>query len=138
MPIAARPATPAPITNTDAGAVLPAAVTWPANMPPYSSADSTTARYPATFDIALSTSSDCAREMRGTASSARAVTPRSASCWTSASFEPGASIAIRVAPSDSDATCSADGLLTAVTTSAPHACVASPRLAPASTYASSG
>ena len=33
-PIAANPATPAPITKTVAGWVFPAAVTWPANIPP--------------------------------------------------------------------------------------------------------
>ena len=33
-PIAASPATPAPMTNTVAGWVFPAAVTWPLNIPP--------------------------------------------------------------------------------------------------------
>ena len=43
-PIAARPATPAPTTNTRAGGTLPAAVTWPVNIRPNSWAASTTAR----------------------------------------------------------------------------------------------
>nr|BFF21075.1 hypothetical protein GCM10025730_45960 [Promicromonospora thailandica] len=78
--------------------MVPAAVTWPENIPPNSAAASTTARYPATFDSALSTSSDCAREMRGTASSARAVTPRSASSASSSGRAAGDIWAISTAP----------------------------------------
>jgi hypothetical protein len=43
-PIAARPATPAPITNTFAGGTLPAAVIWPVKKRPNSCAASMTAR----------------------------------------------------------------------------------------------
>ena len=44
VPIAARPATPAPTTSTLAGGTLPAAVTWPVKNDPNSWAASTTAR----------------------------------------------------------------------------------------------
>ena len=138
VPIAASPATPAPITNTVAGGVVPAAVTWPANMPPNSSAASTTARYPATFDMAESTSSACAREMRGTASSARAVTCRSASAATSSGRAAGPSCAMSVAPGRRSSSSSPDGGLTAVTTSDRHTSSRSTTCAPASTYARVG
>src|SRR5690606_25618881 len=130
-PTAARPATPPPMTNTVAGGVFPAAVTCPANMPPYSAAASTTARYPATFESVLSTSSACAREMRGTASSASAVTPWSARRCTRPGSFAGPSIATRVAPGRRSATCASVGAFTAVTTSAPHAVAASTIVAPA-------
>ena len=44
VPIAARPATPAPATSTLAGGTLPAAVTWPVKKRPNTCAASTTAR----------------------------------------------------------------------------------------------
>ena len=44
VPIAARPATPAPTTSTLAGGTLPAAVTWPVKNEPNSLAASITAR----------------------------------------------------------------------------------------------
>ena len=44
VPIAARPATPAPETNTLAGGTLPAAVTCPVKNDPNSWAASSTAR----------------------------------------------------------------------------------------------
>ncbi len=43
-PIAARPATPAPMTRTLAGGTLPAAVIWPVKKRPKCWAASTTAR----------------------------------------------------------------------------------------------
>ena len=43
-PIAARPATPAPMTRTLAGGTLPAAVIWPVKKRPKLLAASTTAR----------------------------------------------------------------------------------------------
>src|SRR5438105_2323454 len=48
VPMAARPATPAPATNTLAGGTLPAAVTWPLKKRPKALAASTTARTLAT------------------------------------------------------------------------------------------
>jgi hypothetical protein len=44
VPIAARPATPAPTTKTLAGGTLPAAVTWPVKNEPNSWAASMIAR----------------------------------------------------------------------------------------------
>ena len=44
VPIAARPATPAPITSTLAGGTLPAAVTWPVKKRPKLLPASITAR----------------------------------------------------------------------------------------------
>ena len=44
VPMAARPATPAPATSTFAGGTLPAAVTWPVKNRPKTFAASTTAR----------------------------------------------------------------------------------------------
>ena len=44
VPIAARPATPAPTMRTFAGGTLPAAVTWPVKRLPNSWAASMTAR----------------------------------------------------------------------------------------------
>ena len=44
VPIAARPATPAPTTRTFAGGTLPAAVTWPVKNRPKVWAASITAR----------------------------------------------------------------------------------------------
>lgn len=69
---------PAPATSTFAGGTLPAAVTCPVKNRPNSCAASITARYPAMFAIELSTSIDCAREIRGTESNAKAVTGRAA------------------------------------------------------------
>ncbi len=43
-PMAARPATPAPMTSTLAGGILPAAVIWPVKKRPNCCAASTTAR----------------------------------------------------------------------------------------------
>ena len=44
VPIAAKPATPAPITNTLAGGILPAAVIWPVKNRPKCCAASMIAR----------------------------------------------------------------------------------------------
>ena len=44
VPIAARPATPAPMTRTFAGGTLPAAVTWPVKKRPKRLPASMTAR----------------------------------------------------------------------------------------------
>ena len=82
--------------------------------------------------IELSTSSDCAREMRGTASIAIAVIGRRPSTSTSSGFNVGASNAISVAPDRIRSSSSSDGVLTPNTTSAFQA---SPMVAPASTNA---
>lgn len=84
-----------------------------------------------------STSSDCARLMRGTASIASAVIGRCASASTSSGLIAGASRATIVAPSFSFAISSTVGPLTRSTTSACHACSAEPTAAPAAAYASS-
>ena len=128
-PIAASPATPAPATSTLAGGTLPAAVTCPVKKRPKTCAASITARYPAMFAIELSTSIDWAREMRGTASSARTVIGRAASRSTRPGLCAGAISPIRVAPSRSLPVSSGEGALTFRTTSA---CQASPIRAPAS------
>ena len=96
-PMAASPATPAPTTSTLAGGTLPAAVTCPVKNRPKACAASTTARYPAMLAIDDSTSSDCAREMRGTASIASTVIGRADSFSTSSGFSAGEIRLIRVA-----------------------------------------
>ncbi len=88
-----------------------------------------TARYPAMFAMELSTSIDCAREIRGTASSASAVTARAASASSTSGRCAGERRATRVVPARSPAISSAVGALTFRTTSAVHA---SPVPAPAS------
>lgn len=96
---------------------------------PNTCAASITARYPAMFAIELSTSIDCAREIRGTASSDSAVTWRAVSAASRSGRWAGASRPTRVAPSPSRAISSVDGALTFRTASAAQA---SPVLAPAS------
>ncbi len=76
-----------------------------------------------------STSSDWAREMRGTASVASTVMPRPARSETSSEFWAGATRQTRVAPSCRRARSSGRGVLIANTTSADHG---SPISAPAS------
>ena len=98
VPTAASPATPAPTTRTLAGGTLPAAVTWPVNRLPNSWAASMTARYPAMLAIELSTSRDCAREMRGTASMARTVMFRAASRATRSGSMAGLTRLARISP----------------------------------------
>ena len=133
-PIAARPATPAPTTSTLAGGTLPAAVTWPVKNRPKACAASTTARYPAILAIEDSTSSDWAREMRGTASIASTVMGRADSFSTNSGFSAGEMRLTSVAPSRSAAISASFGAFTFNTTSA---CQGSPICAPASTYAAS-
>ena len=85
--------------------------------------------------IEVSTSSDCAREMRGTASIASAVIGLRASTSTTSGFSAGCSSAINVAPGFIWSSSASDGALIANTTSA---CQASPTVASASTKLSSG
>ena len=84
------------------------------------------------FAIDDSTSIDWAREMRGTASMASAVTPRSVSSVNSRSFCAGASRLTRVAPERSRPTSSSVGTATFITTSLDQAASPSTRSAPAS------
>lgn len=79
-----------------------------------------TARYPATFDIVLRTSSAWAREIRGTASRARALTPWCQKAWTRSGRAAGAIIETIVAPERSRAMSSSAGGLTQVTMSLAH------------------
>lgn len=81
------------------------------------------------FAIELSTSIDCAREIRGTASSASAVSGREDSSSRRSGRCAGASRPATVAPSPSRAISPVDGALTLRTVSAAQA---SPMLAPAS------
>ena len=81
-----------------------------------------------------STSSDCAREMRGTASIDIAVIGRLPRSSTMSGSRRGESRAISVAPSFSPSSCSFDGALTPKTMSAVSG---SPMVAPASSKASS-
>jgi hypothetical protein len=87
--------------------------------------------------IELRTSSDCAREMRGTASIAMAVTSRAASLSTSSGDSAGLMMLISVAPSLRAAISSSDGALTWKTICAAHASGAEPMEAPAARKASS-
>ena len=73
VPIAAKPATPAPITSTLAGGIFPAAVIWPVKKRPKCWAASTMARYPAMLAIELKASNFCARDILGTLSIASTV-----------------------------------------------------------------
>ena len=82
----------------------------------------------------LSTSIDCAREMRGTASRARAVTPRLARASSSSGRKAGLSRLIRVVPEDSFSISLSVGALTFMTTSADHAFAVDTMLAPAFSY----
>ncbi len=86
------------------------------------------------FAIEDSTSSDCAREMRGTASIASAVIGRRPRSSTSSGLNAGASRLTSVAPGRSPSSCSVEGALTPNTMSAASG---SPIVAPASTYPSS-
>lgn len=130
-PIAASPATPAPAISTLAGGTLPAAVTWPVKKRPNTWAASITARYPAMLAMELSTSRDCAREMRGTASIARTVIGRAESASTRSGLKAGASRETRVSPSWVCSISAASGAFTFNTTSAAQTWSGPPRLAPA-------
>ena len=72
------------------------------------------------FAIELNTSSDCAREIRGTASIDIAVIGRRASTSTTSGFNAGASSATNVAPGFIRSSSSSAGALIANTTSAVH------------------
>ena len=89
MPMAARPATPAPMTSTLAGGILPAAVIWPVKKRPKLLAASITARYPATFAMEDSASIFWAREMRGTMSIAMTLAPVARAASSNARFWAG-------------------------------------------------
>ena len=88
------------------------------------------------FAIDESTSSDCAREMRGTASIASAVTPRAASACTRSGFSAGASSDTTTCPGRSRAISDSDGALIFSRTSAFHT-ASSMTSAPARRYAAS-
>ena len=98
-PIAASPATPAPITSTFAGGIFPAAVICPVkNLPKYCDA-STIARYPAIFAIELSASIFCALDILGILSTANAFTFLSANSLSSSGFCAGARNEMNICPS---------------------------------------
>ena len=77
--IACKPATPTPMTTTRAAFTVPAAVISIGMSRPYVFAAISTALYPPMFACEESTSMLCAREMRGSASMAKAVRPLAAS-----------------------------------------------------------
>ena len=87
--------------------------------------------------VELSTSIDWAREMRGTASMARAVTPRAASASSSSGLNAGASRPTIVAPGSSPAISASVGAFTLSTSPLASASAPSTIVAPASRYASS-
>jgi hypothetical protein len=89
VPMACRPATPAPRTSTRAGGTVPAAVMYSGKNRGSRMAASRTQRYPDTRAWELRASMDWAREMRGTSSRAKEVTPASASAWTVGSSDDG-------------------------------------------------
>ena len=78
--IACRPATPAPITNTRAGVMVPAAVVIMGKIRGEVSAASSTALYPQQVAMEESASMLCARVVRGISSTENAVTPACAIC----------------------------------------------------------
>ncbi len=84
------------------------------------------------FAIELSTSIDWAREMRGTASIASAVTPRAASASSSSGLNAGASRPMSVEPGASCAISASVGALTFSTTSLESASATVAMRAPAS------
>src|SRR5665648_599962 len=92
-----------------------------------------TARYPATLDWVLSTSRLCARVIRGTASSARAVTPSSARVLATSGCAAGPSIATSTASLRSALISLVVGVFTAVTMSLAQTSLAAATEAPAST-----
>ena len=133
-PIAARPATPAPITRTFAGGTLPAAVNCPVKKLPNSFDASTTARYPAMLAVELKASIFWAREMRGTWSTPSVVTPRSARALTVSSFCAGKMKEMSVEPSARRSiSAGTSGARTLRTTSLPKAPSASVIVAPSLT-----
>ena len=73
---------------------------------------------------------DCAREIRGTASIASAVTLASDRRWTSSGLRAGASMPTTVAPGRSRAISSSVGASTLTTTSLAHTSSASPTRTP--------
>lgn len=89
------------------------------------------------FAIELSTSSDCARETRGTASIASTVVGRRASASTRSAFAAGPIRETSVAPSRNAAVSSADGAFTFSTTSASQVSSRPAIRAPVPAYASS-
>ena len=92
MAIAERPATPAPTTNTRAGAMVPAAVVMRGNIFGSAWAAIRTARYPAMLACELRTSIDCARVVRGRSSSEKRAAPRAATAADTSGAASGAAM----------------------------------------------
>ena len=118
--IACRPATPAPITSTLAGATVPAAVISMGKNFGSRSAASSTALYPPTVLCEDKASIDCARVMRGIDSIAKPMIPRSDRRSIPSLSVNGSRKEISATPSGIAATSSALGLRTRTTTSAPE------------------
>ena len=138
-PMAASPATPAPMIMIFAGGIFPAAVIWPVNGRLNAAAASTTARYPARLAMELKTSIFCARVVRGIASKASVETFAPASCFRSSGFWAGMTKLTKKAPAFSMAISPGDGARTFKTTSADDskAFASGTIRAPALTYSAS-
>ena len=78
--MACSPATPAPMTKTRAGVMVPAAVVIMGKMRMDVSAARSTALYPQIVPMEESASMLCARVVRGTSSTENALTPAAAIC----------------------------------------------------------
>ena len=96
--MACNPATPAPSTNTRAGARVPAAVMSMGNMRGSVLAASSTALYPAMVAMEESTSMLCARVIRGISSMASSVTPCAASAAASRRAVSGSANPMTICP----------------------------------------
>ena len=102
--MACKPATPTPITNTLAGAIVPAAVIIIGKALPSTPAASIIALYPAKLLCEERISIDCARVMRGNNSMANAVTPCLASASMSGLLVIAPRLEIRMVPDFSSET----------------------------------
>ncbi len=119
VPMACRPATPAPSTSTLAGRAVPAAVISSGKNRPNSAAATSAALYPATLAWELSASIGWVLvSVRGIRSRLIAVTPSAASAAASSGWTSGASMPITAWPGRSRPTTPADGLVTVRMTSA--------------------
>ena len=140
MPIACRPATPAPRTSSLAGRAVPAAVMSMGKNRPYALAAISAALYPATLAWELSASIGCARDrVRGSPSRLTAVTPCAARSRASSGLVSVDSIPNTACPARSLGTAFGPGRVTVRMTSASaYSSAAVTMAAPASAYVLSG
>ena len=140
MPIACRPATPAPSTRTLAGRAVPAAVMSRGKNRPNALAATSAALYPATLAWELSASIGCARDrVRGSPSRLTAVTPWAARSRASSGLVNVDSIPTMACPARIRAMAAGSGRVTVRITSAlVKTSAAVTMAAPASAYVLSG